>query len=201
MTALEVPYRADIRRYSKHRLSDWVRPLTIGLLLVAVLAGAGARIGYAATYQPLDFSGTFGPVTTQGWKSVSDGFAVTRMLLVAKTGTTATYEYGVQNQGDYPVTLYDVPDDPQNWIYTSLAWRPFQDYEGDGQKLPVVIKPHQIVELLFSVRKPACAPNTAETSIQGLVVHYRVFGFDHTLESPSGGGDLFPPIMLCWDPR
>ena len=131
VTALEVPLRADVRRYRKDRLPAWVRPLTIGVLLVAVLAAAGARIHYAATYQPLQFgSGTYGPYGSAGWKGVSDGWEVTRLLLVAKPGTTATYQYGIVNTGDDPVTIYDVPNDPKDWIYTSMAWttrRPYID--------------------------------------------------------------------------
>jgi hypothetical protein len=196
-TAVEAPLRADIRRYSKHQLSDWVRPFTIGLVLVAVLAGAGARIGYAATYQPLEFgSGGYGPFTADAFKPVSDGFETTRWLLVAKPGTTATFEYAIANNGDDPVTLYDVPPAPDDWIQTSMAWEPLRN-GATVQKLPVVIKPHQSVELLYSIRKPSCAGEAGFTTLESVTLHYRAFGFSHTVEEPLQGWNV-QPIVVCW---
>jgi hypothetical protein len=196
-TALEVPLSADVRRYSKHRLSDWVRPSTIGLLLVGVLAAAGARIGYAATYQPLSFgTGGYGPFTYDGFKPVSDGFATTRWLVVAKPGTTATFEYGIDNNGDDPVTIYDVPSSPDDFVAVSMAWASFRD-ERKVHKLPVVVPPHGVVELLLSIRKPVCPGNGMGATIDSLTIHYRAFGFSHIIEEPLFGTSV-APIEVCW---
>lgn len=195
-TVVDLPLSADIRRYSKHRLSDWLRPWTIGLVLAAVLAGAAARIVYAVTYQPLYFgTGSYGPFTFDGFKPVSDGFATTRWLLVAKPGTRATFEYGIDNNGDDPVTIYDVPPDPYDPVALSMAWAPLTN-ERAVHKLPVVVPPHGVVELLVSIRKPACNGDGGMT-IDSLTIHYRAFGFSHAIDEPLFG-DAVAPIEVCW---
>jgi len=109
VTSPEVRYRVDLGRWDRWRWHiPWeALPFVIPLLLIGVLAAAGARIAYAATYQPLTFDagGAFGPVT--GLTPMTDGFATTRWLVTAKPGATATFAYTLTNSGSDPVTIYD----------------------------------------------------------------------------------------------
>lgn len=197
VTSLEVPFRADVVHRQRHwRWPRWLLPFTIGLLVVGVLAGSAARIAYAATYQPLVFEGgSSGPVTG-GWKPVSDGFATTRWLLTAKPGTTATFEYAITNTGNDSVTLYAIPESPSDWLYTSYSWATVDD-QSDAHPLPVVLHPHQAVEYLLSIRKPTTCSPGGGTTVNGLVVPVRAFGFTHTLAVPLWqiGAE---PIEVCW---
>ncbi len=202
VTFLEVPFRADVvyRDRLRWRRPRWLLPVVISLLIVGVLGGSAARITYAATYQPLAFdSGDYGPQSA-GWKPVNDGFETTRWLLTAKAGATATFAYGIENRGSDPITIYDVPDAPGDWIYTSWRWASTLYYSPAIHRLPAVVAPHQTIELLYSIRKPACQPDTADTEINALVVHYRAFGFSHTLTAPMVGRTL-EPIEVCWHQR
>lgn len=199
VTSLEVPFRADLGRWSRWqwRIPRWALPVAMALVLIGVLATAAARIDYAVNYQPLTFDGgAFGPVT--GLTSVSDGFATTRWLLTAKPGTTGTFSYAITNSGSDPVTIYDVPQSRADWLYTSQAWAPAMDFT-DSNKLPVVIPPHKAIQLLFSIRKPVC-PSGGGTEIFGLTVRYRAFGFNRVVTLPLSG-NLAQPIEVCFDPR
>jgi hypothetical protein len=171
-------------------------PFVIGLLIVGVLAGAAVRIDYAARYQPIVFEGgSFGPAS-DGWKPVSDGFATTRWLLTAKPGTTSTFAYAITNSGADPVTIYDVPASPNDWIYESHGWSPV-DEPYEVHQLPVVLHPHQAVEFLFSIRKPVCPGPGGRTEIGAIPIFYRAFGFSHMLLMPLSR-DGMEPIEVCW---
>jgi len=201
VTPAEVPYRVDLGRWDRWRWHiPWeALPFVIPLLLIGVLAAAGARIAYAATYQPLTFDATamYGPVS--GLTEVSDGFETTRWLVTAKPGATATYTHTLTNTGPEAVTLYDVPDSPDDFVYTSYAWAP-AFANGPAHKLPVVIPAGKAIQLLFSIRKPVCGPDGGATEIAGLTLHYRAFGFSHDLYMPLVGRDL-QPFEVCWQQR
>lgn len=201
VTSIEVPFRADVGRWSRWhpRLPRWALPVAMALVLIGVLATAAMRIDYAANYQPLMFEGggTVGPASA-GLKPVNDGFEVTRWLLTAKPGTMATLAYTLANTGSDPVTVYDIPESPKYWIYTTYAWAPAMDFSGAHKQLPVVIAPHQAIELLFSIRQPPCKADSGREEINALVVNYRAFGFSHTMVAPFGAIG-FEPIEVCWD--
>lgn len=206
VTALDEPYRAardhraGIEWWEDHGWPPLPLPLLIAVLLVAVLTVAAVRVNYAATYQPLYFgTGAVGPATFDLFKPVSDKFAVTRWLVIAKPGETATFEYGVENNGSDPVTIYDVPTSPDDYIYVSMGWESIREH-GQHHALPVVVRPHETVELLLSIRKPACDPNGADYTINHLLIHYRAFGFSHILDSPLYGNTT-APIEVCWYQR
>jgi hypothetical protein len=202
VTSLEVPFRADLGRWSRWqwRVPWRALPVAIALLLLGVLAGAAARIDYAATYQPLTFEGggMFGPVS--GLRPVNDGFETTRWLVTAKPGQSATFSYTLTNSGSDAVEIYDVPQASTDWIYMSYAWAPALDTTGPPHKLPVVIPAHKSIQLLFSIRQPPCRADSARTEIGALVVRYRAFGFSHTIVSPMTGHGL-EPVDVCWDHR
>ncbi|MDQ1684258.1 MAG: hypothetical protein QOC82_995 [Frankiaceae bacterium] len=192
--ALDRPRIDAVQWWRDHGWPPIPLPLVIGVLLVAVLAAAGARIDYAATYQPLQFGGSFGPVTPDSLDAVSDGFDTTRWLVVGAPGAIATLEYGLRNTGSDPVTVYDVPSDPYDPVKLSMGWATLRD--PTPRALPVVIPPHGSVELLLSIRNPVCQPNGGHYSLDHLVVHYRAFGFSHTLDQPLYGFGM-APIEIC----
>jgi len=199
VAALEAPVRtnraAGLDWWDNHGWPPVPLPILMVMALVAICAIAVARVDYAVTYQPLRFgNGAYGPVS--GFEAVDDGFATTRWLLVAKAGATGTFEYGVYNDGDDPVTIYDVPQPTDDVVYTSMAWATMQDRD-DVHKLPVVVPPHKTVELLFSVRKPPCPGNGVGMTIDSLVVHYRAFGVSHAVDLPLSGFSV-APIEVCW---
>jgi hypothetical protein len=196
VTSLEVPLRADLGRWDRWRW-HWPRaavPVLMALVLLGVLAGAGARIDYAANYQPLELGGSFGPASA-GVRPVNDGFETTRWLLTAKPGATGTFAYGVYNNGSDPVTIDGVAASSYGWISTSARWAPFP-HQTDAHALPVVVPPHQYVELLFSIRKPTCPGHGGRDEIRRLAINTRAFGFTHTVALPLSG-DL-APIEVCW---
>ena len=198
VTSPEVRYRVDLGRWDRWRWHiPWeALPFVIPLLLIGVLAAAGARIAYAATYQPLTFDagGAFGPVT--GLTPMTDGFATTRWLVTAKPGATATFAYTLTNSGSDPVTIYDLPGDPDDFVRISYAWAPAFDY-GPARKLPVVIPAGKAIQLLLSIRNPICHNDGGFYSLDSLDVHYRAFGFSHVFEAPLSGRTL-QPIEICW---
>lgn len=202
VTALEAHVRTDrsagLDWWDNHGWPPVPLPILMVIVLVAVLAGGAARISYAATYQPLEIgTGAIGPATGEGFKPISDGFETTRWLLVAKPGTTATFEFGVYNNGSDPVTIYDAPQSPDDPVVISMAWAPFRDGV-QPRRLPVVVRPHQLVELRLSIRKPTdCPGNGMGAEINSLTIHYGAFGFNHSIEAPMVG-DGFAPIEVCY---
>jgi hypothetical protein len=67
------------------------------------------------------------------------------------------------NSGSDPVTIYDVPDSPTDWMYMAYAWAPLNF--DDSHTLPVVIPPHKAIQLLFSIRKPVCPGPGGRTEV------------------------------------
>jgi len=204
-TSLDLPAWAD--RGNPPGINLWSRgawpripfPVLVAVLLVAVLGAASARIAYAATYQPLSFGGgSYGPFNGSGLKPLNDGFGTSRWVVVAKPGAMATFMYAIENDGDDPVTIYDVPDSPDDFIYTSMAWTPLEQFEPDStpHRLPVVVRPHQTIELLLSIRVPECAKDSGSYEINSLTIHSRAFGFSHTISLPLYGNTV-EPIVSC----
>lgn len=199
VTALEVPFRADIRHYSKHRLSDWVRPLTIGLLLIAVLAVGVHRLTDVYGFQPFGAgSGGVGPRPFHGAvQTANDGLTDTQYVLQGVPGVTGMIEYPLGNNSDQDVRVLGLGSGS---LVTALHWSDLRD-PFTTRSFPMTIKAHDSLTLMVTVTKPGFCGDGTFYAITGIPIRYEALGVTHTYVMPLSRGesinDGYLPIDLC----
>jgi hypothetical protein len=198
VTSLEVPFRADLGRWSRWRwhIPRPPLPIAIAVLLVGVLAAGVARVAYVRSFQPFgDGNGTLGPTEFSAVQIANDGLADTEYVLAGPPGATATLQYPISNLSDQDVRITGLAPGS---LVTSLGWSGIGE---DPHAFPMTLKPGQSLTLLVTVTKPSeCGEATFEV-ITGVPIRFEALGAAHTavLQLRPGGllGDNDIPIALC----
>ena len=181
----------------------WALPAVVALLILGVLAGAGAGIAYVYRFQPFGVGDGFvGPVPYGGnIKIATDGLADTEYVLVGQPGATGTVAYPMGNMSDTDVRILGAL--PEDDLITSLRWSVSVAPAPMHQSFPMTLKAHQSMTLLVTVTKPSYCGTALYESLIGIPIRYQALGVTHTYVlplrpgSPLGHNDI--PIALCVD--